>query len=350
MSVSYTTVQWNRHKHVYDVVLLCLVLVYMSVFMGVSKTTWTDEHAISGPILLIRAAGTCAFVMLHVVLAIGPLARLSTLFSPFLYNRRHFGVTLFAVAMLHGVLSLFYYHGFGAVDPLTSLLSGTGTATLGRFPFQQLGAAALVILFLMAATSHDFWLKNLSPSVWKALHMWVYVAYGLLVLHVALGALQAERSRAYPILLVSGACGLFVLHVAAGWRDRRRSIPSEAGAWVDAGPASAIEDGSAVTIHLDNGDAVAVFRHSGKLSAISNVCVHQGGPLGEGRIIDGCVTCPWHGYQYRPEDGRSPPPYTEKIPTYRLALDGSRVLLDPEPCAPGTAVDPVTVEEVPHGG
>ena len=42
----------------------------------------------------------------------------------------------------------------------------------------------------MAATSHDFWLHNLSPYVWKSLHMGVYVAYGLLVLHVLLGVVQ----------------------------------------------------------------------------------------------------------------------------------------------------------------
>ena len=56
-----------------------------------------------------------------------------------------------------------------------------------------------------------------------------------------------------------------------------------------------------------------------------------GGPLGEGRIIDGCVTCPWHGYQYRPEDGAAPAPFTERVPTFRLRLVGGRILLDPRP-------------------
>ena len=54
----------------------------------------------------------------------------------------------------------------------------------------------LVILFVMAATSHDFWLANLTAPVWKALHMLVYVAYALLVGHVALGSLRPERSTA----------------------------------------------------------------------------------------------------------------------------------------------------------
>ena len=43
---------------------------------------------------------------------------------------------------------------------------------------------------------------------------------------------------------------------------------------------------------------VAVFRHEGKWFAIDAMCSHQGGPLAEGVIQDGCVTCPWHGWQY----------------------------------------------------
>jgi len=42
-----------------------------------------------------------------------------------------------------------------------------------------LGIAALLVLFVMAATSHDFWLSFLTPPVWKALHMSLYAAYGL---------------------------------------------------------------------------------------------------------------------------------------------------------------------------
>jgi nitrite reductase/ring-hydroxylating ferredoxin subunit len=51
-----------------------------------------------------------------------------------------------------------------------------------------------------------------------------------------------------------------------------------------------------------NGENIAIFKYDGKLSAVHNLCKHQNGPLSEGKIIDGCITCPWHGYQYRPED------------------------------------------------
>ena len=45
--------------------------------------------------------------------------------------------------------------------------------------------------------------------------------------------------------------------------------------------------------------------------------------------MDGCITCPWHGYQYRPESGSSPPPFNDVVPTYSLRVESGRVLVDP---------------------
>ena len=87
---------------------------------------------------------------------------------------------------------------------MSLLTSNTDFGSWTAFPFELLGLAALLILFLMAATSHDFWQKNLGPSVWKGLHMLVYLAYALLVMHVALGALQGDTRPVYPVLLGAG--------------------------------------------------------------------------------------------------------------------------------------------------
>ena len=88
-------------------------------------------------------------------------------------------------------------------------------------------------------------------------------------------------------------------------------------------------------------ERVAIFKYEGKLSAIHNVCKHQGGPLGEGKIVDGCITCPWHGYQYLPHNGQSPPPFTEKVHTYALKVLESTIYIDPKPFAEGTEVEPI---------
>ena len=103
------------------------------------------------------------------------------------------GVSMFILALLHGILALMIYHSQANLHPLISMLtSNTELETLSGFPFQPLGFIALVIFFIMAATSHDFWMANLTPPVWKVLHMQVYVAYTLIIAHVSLGYLQTE--------------------------------------------------------------------------------------------------------------------------------------------------------------
>ena len=49
-----------------------------------------------------------------------------------------------------------------------------------------------------------------------------------------------------------------------------------------------------------------------------------------------CVTCPWHGYEYRLEDGCAPPPFTEKLATYRVRLRDGMIEVDPNALPPGT--------------
>ena len=353
MSVGYVAVQWNRHKRVYDALLAGGALFYVALFVAAGRLLYTGRHAISDEILVMRALGTCALLLLHVILCIGPLARLDRRFLPLLYNRRHLGVATFIVALGHGLLATGYYHGFGVVDPLTSLLTGnTNFGSLSAFPFQLLGLAALLILFLMAATSHDFWLRNLGARAWKRLHMLVYVAYGLLVMHVALGILQSHREAWLAALVIAGVAIVTALHLAAGLRELhrdRRGPRSLRERWVDVGGVDELAESRGCTVTVGEGERIALFRHHGCISATTNLCAHQGGPLGEGRIIDGCITCPWHGWQYRPADGRSPPPFTERITTYRVRVRGRRIEIDPAPLPPGTPVEPARVEEGERG-
>jgi sulfoxide reductase heme-binding subunit YedZ len=255
------------------------------------------------------------------------------------------------VALAHAALAVGYYRGYGRLKPLVALFTGDPRYGMTAFPFETLGLVALVILFLMAATSHDFWLKTLSPGVWKGLHMLVYAAYGLLVLHVALGALQGTTSLVYAILLGAGATTVTALHLVAGLRERRREARALAmphgyngEAWIDVGPVGEIPNNRAKTVCLANHERVAVFRYDGRISAVTNVCAHQGGPLGEGTIQGGCITCPWHGWEYRPHDGKAPPPFTERITTYRVRVEKGRIMLNPEPLPPGTFVEPARID------
>jgi nitrite reductase/ring-hydroxylating ferredoxin subunit/DMSO/TMAO reductase YedYZ heme-binding membrane subunit len=331
MSVTYQAVGWNRAKKIYDVVLASGLTLYLGLFVGAGAVAHPNATIET---LLIRGLGTAALLLLHVILAIGPLCRLDRRFLPLLYNRRHLGVTMFLLAMAHGVFSLIQFHALGNVNPLVSVFtSNTRFGSIADFPFQSLGFFALLILFLMAATSHDFWLNALSAPVWKRLHMMVYVAYGLLIAHVTLGALQSETSPLLAIVLGAGMTVVIALHIAAGAIETRKD------AYVAACEVDAIPENRARVVSC-GAERVAVFKYGGKISAISNVCQHQNGPLGEGKIIDGCITCPGHGYQYLPDTGASPPPFTEKVATYRTKIVGRQVYVDPQPLPPGTRVPP----------
>jgi nitrite reductase/ring-hydroxylating ferredoxin subunit/DMSO/TMAO reductase YedYZ heme-binding membrane subunit len=340
MSSAFRAVQWNQTKLVYDGTLLTGVALYISAYMIL--VYWLDppKDVPAAIDLRIRAFGSCAFLMLTIILSIGPLARLDRRFLLLLYNRRHFGVLTFFVALLH---ASFMVEWFAVQNALPSLYDElTKVSDYGKFidfPFKALGILTLLILFLMAATSHDYWLVFLTPSVWKGLHMALYAAYGLVVMHVALGIMQNDRNPFIPTMLASGFVIVTLLHVIAGWRERAGDHAPARGSdgWLAVGPPLSIPDKGARIVTPPDGERIAVFRDGTQIGALSNLCAHQNGPIGEGRIIDGCVTCPWHGYQYRLQDGCAPPPFTEKLLTYRVRLAHGVVEVDPRPLPPGTA-------------
>ncbi len=356
MSHVYQAVGWSPQKRKYDLVIAGCMVVYSAVFAGV--TLATQPH-VTVETLLLRATGSLAFVMLSFVLLIGPLARISPRFLPVLYNRRHLGVATFLVALVHGVFAVFQFHFLSDLNPFASVLASDGSfGDGGGFPFQPLGAVVLGVLFLMAVTSHDFWLANLTPRVWKGLHMAVHAAYAVLLAHIVLGALQGE-GKAYLWPVTAAVAGtVFALHLYTGLAERRRDRGSRGGA----GRAESGLEGYVRTVAVREipdlegrvvvlgGERVAVFRNGDEISCVSNVCRHQMGPIGEGRIIDGCITCPWHGFQYDPVTGCSPPPFDDKLETYDVEVRDGYVWVNPVANALGTASRTARLPVVAAGG
>lgn len=339
MSVGLRAVQWNRSKVIYDVILFAAVAVFITGFGTLYNHLYPPKNEPEAIDVWIRVYGACAFLMLTVILSIGPLARLDRRFLPLLYNRRHFGVLTFVIALIHAFLMIKWYLVQGNLVNLGTELTTWGDyAKFIGFPFKVFGLVALLVLFLMAATSHDFWLMFLTPRVWKALHMALYVAYGLVVLHVALGIMQGTTNVLIPLMLIAGFGTVAGLHITTGRNeivvDRGTAVgPS---GWIVVGPPRTIPDQGARIVSAPGGERIAVFRDGDEIGALSNLCAHQNGPIGEGRIVDGCVICPWHGYQYRLADGCAPPPFTEKLATYRVRINRGTVEVDPHPLPPGT--------------
>jgi nitrite reductase/ring-hydroxylating ferredoxin subunit/DMSO/TMAO reductase YedYZ heme-binding membrane subunit len=339
MGLDYQLVLWNKHKKTYDKIIGICMLLYIILF-AVITFIFNSETSIET--LVIRAFGTLAIIMLHIILVIGPLARLNSAFLPVLFNRRHLGVSMFIAALIHGGFSIIQFHALGDTNPIYSIFtSNMDYGSLTNFPFQVLGFLALLILFIMASTSHDFFLNNLSARVWKRLHMMVYVAYALIIAHVFLGAFQQETTPFTIVFLILGFFIVASLHLFTAFKERKIDTAKtlEIEGWLKVCDISEIEEDRAKIFTVKN-ERVAIFKYDGKLSAIHNVCKHQGGPLGEGKIIDGCITCPWHGYQYLPSNGQSPPPFTEKVTTYELKLDSQTVFINPKAFEEGTEVKP----------
>lgn len=340
MSAGYQAILWTPFAKRFDIWLVLGVGAFVGIFFAVSAVAVPAGESFTPLQIIIRATGTLGFLMLSFILVIGPLARLTPRFKPFLYNRRHLGVATFLIALVHGILVLLWYHGFGVLNPLVSILvSNPRYDAIAGFPFEALGLLVLAVLFVMAATSHDFWNANLGPGVWKALHMALYPAYAFLTAHIALGALQFEKQPLYFYGLAACCTVVAGLHLFTGFfASSAAAAPAADTRWSAVCKPSDIPEGRAAVLQPPTGERIAIFRSGNTVAAVSNVCRHQGGPLGEGRIVDGCITCPWHGFQYRLKDGRSPAPYTEKIATYdtRLGADGV-VEVRLEPNAPGTA-------------
>jgi sulfoxide reductase heme-binding subunit YedZ len=344
MRKHYLPVQWNKQKKIYHLYLWAGIGLILFSFIGFQLIL---QPNITPETLFIRSSSLVAIVLLHFILLIGPLCRIHSAFLPLLYNRRHLGVTLFFFAALHGILSLVHFHGSGDSSLLNSLFTAnTKYIPISAFPFEILGFFALLILFLMAASSHDFWLKNLSPVVWKSLHMGIYLAYALVILHVALGILQYESHPLYWTGLVSGFLVISSLHILAALKSRKASNllkkQLEQAGFYPVCALDEIEENCAKGVIIENQN-IAIFKYEGKISAVNNQCRHQMGPLAEGKIIDGCITCPWHGHQYFPANGQSPAPYEEKLETYTTKLVENILWVNPTPYPEGTEVEPTKI-------
>ncbi len=345
MGATFKIVSWTPYKKRFDKIMLGIVALYLLIYIGSLYFLYPN---IQPQLLIIKSTGSLAVLMIHFILLLGPLSRLNKKFLPILYNRRHLGVTMFFITLIHGVMSLLYYQGFGSISILESLFRSTNDySSFEGFPFMTLGFFAFLILFVMAVTSHDFWLEKISPRIWKYLHMMVYLAYALIVAHVFTGALQRDVSIGMNLIYYLGVLLVIGLHINSAISDsklkkERRSLLKEG--FILVGNADDIPTDRAKVVN-HKGQSIAVFKYDNKLSAVFNYCKHQGGPLGEGKILDGCITCPWHGFQYLPHNGQAPPPFNEKIATFDLKLVSNDVYLNPEAHPEGTEVDPLMLNK-----
>ncbi|MGB6264780.1 MAG: Rieske 2Fe-2S domain-containing protein [Candidatus Acidiferrales bacterium] len=76
------------------------------------------------------------------------------------------------------------------------------------------------------------------------------------------------------------------------------------------------------------GKMIALANVGGKVFAISNVCLHRGGPLGQGELEGATVTCPWHGWQFDVTNGKSCMNEAVGVETYAVEIRGDEIYVD----------------------
>ena len=98
--------------------------------------------------------------------------------------------------------------------------------------------------------------------------------------------------------------------------------------WLDIGPGSQIEPGSARTLPVLGAEEIAVFRTArGEVYALVNKCPHKQGPLSQGIVHGDSVTCPLHNYRISLRTGEALGDDHGCTPTIPLKLEAGRIFL-----------------------
>jgi len=98
--------------------------------------------------------------------------------------------------------------------------------------------------------------------------------------------------------------------------------------WVDIGAADEFARLSVQRV-LARRIPLALSYRDGVFGAISNVCNHAGGPLGEGALDGDYLVCPWHHWKFQRCTGLGEPGFEEDcVPSWPGKVEAGRVLVD----------------------
>jgi len=98
-------------------------------------------------------------------------------------------------------------------------------------------------------------------------------------------------------------------------------------AFLKAGTIGELPQGSIREFNL-NGRAVAIAHVGGKCFAVNGICLHQGGPLGDGELSGKSVICPWHAWEYDVTTGKLVANPEVGVETYPVEVRGDDIFVD----------------------
>jgi nitrite reductase/ring-hydroxylating ferredoxin subunit/multimeric flavodoxin WrbA len=98
--------------------------------------------------------------------------------------------------------------------------------------------------------------------------------------------------------------------------------------WIDIGSAEELSSAPLRRITAMERE-LAVSLKDGQFGAVSNVCNHVGGPLGDGRLDGEYIVCPWHNWKFHRCSGLGEPGFEEdRVPAYPVKVENGRVLVN----------------------
>jgi nitrite reductase/ring-hydroxylating ferredoxin subunit/DMSO/TMAO reductase YedYZ heme-binding membrane subunit len=336
-------------------------------------------------------------VFLNLVLLIGPWSRFSDAVRRIYRHRRHLGVTSYFLAQMHfslvfsnyfqnsfanAFMALFTFFGFTAYFIMLALALTSWDwmqKHVSNKQWKRIHLGVFVAYFAIAA--YAFWVNlsnnlpiepwqwtavvsflilwylmapwGLAPKLisnlmgWKQLHTLIHIGYLSVVLHAWFGVVVAQ-----PLWLKLTFWSLVVFtwgSHAVGWlikwkEDRAlktaaaqsKQIMVDGKAYWSLGRAEEWEEGKAKKFLVQN-LPVAVFRYREKFFGLYAICAHQKGPIEKGKIVNGYVECPWHGWQYSCETGLGPPGFTDKLSFFPCVVQEGVVFVSAQPRRPVSA-------------
>ncbi len=190
--------------------------------------------------------------------------------------------------------------------PVVDLLGGRQGARVGR----RLTGFGILAAVPTAASGLSDWSETYGPEQRIGLVHAVANLMGLALQIASYGARGRGRRARGAVLSMAGlgvasAAGYLGGHLVYGLGVgvNHTAFEHPTSDWTDVGDGDALEESKPLRVDAA-GTPVVVVKTGERLFALSATCVHAGGPLDEGELVDGCLKCPWHASTFRLDDGR----------------------------------------------
>jgi nitrite reductase (NADH) small subunit len=88
-----------------------------------------------------------------------------------------------------------------------------------------------------------------------------------------------------------------------------------------------VPPGTLIEIIHDN-NPYALCNIEGDVRAMSGICPHNGGPLGQGALDGSTITCPWHAWEFDSATGVCTFDDDIRVAIYPVRIEGNEILVD----------------------